>query len=75
MNGPKTIAVLFVCQHRMGHYRYTGTRTTGEEFKRCGKKATHVAEYPDRPPFYLCRKHSKTRNYVSELPLTCATTG
>jgi len=56
------------CQHRMGHYVNNGPRTSAEEYKYCGKKATHVANYPKNAPFYLCRKHAKSRSYVSELP-------
>ena len=52
----------------MGHYRYNGSYMTGEEYARCGKRATHVAEYPHHEPFYLCRKHAKIRCYVRELP-------
>ena len=55
------------CQHRLGHYRNLGPRVSDEEFKWCGKPATHVANYPHHKPFYLCKKHSKSRLYVSEL--------
>jgi len=59
------------CQHRMGHYRAIGPRVDDSEFGWCGKLATHVAEYPGRPPSYFCRKHAKTRCYTREISSGC----
>ncbi len=56
------------CQHRMGHYSWAPSGIDRGDMKLCGKRATHVAKYPKNEPFYLCRKHAKTRCYVSELP-------
>lgn len=56
------------CQHRMGHYSWNPAGTDRGDVRWCGKPATHVAEYPGKPPSYFCRKHSHSRRYVRELP-------
>lgn len=56
------------CQHRMGHYSWSPSGTDRGDVRWCGKPATHVAEYPGKPPSYFCRKHSRSRRYVRESP-------
>lgn len=54
------------CQHALGGYRrknYWEER----EYRECGKPATHVAKYPGKPMFFLCRRHTKSRMYVSPI--------
>lgn len=56
-----------VCQHRIGHYQWSPPGSDRGDVRRCGKPATHVAEYPGKPPSYFCSKHSHSRRYVREL--------
>lgn len=57
------------CQHRMGRYVWLPPCTDTGDVQWCGKPATHVAEYPGKPPSYFCRKHAKSRHFVRELPM------
>ena len=53
------------CQHVLGSYRRKNYWEESACREECGKAATHVAKYPGKPPLPLCRKHAKSRMYVS----------
>jgi hypothetical protein len=55
------------CQHKLGHYMWAPSGADKGPVNLCGKVATHVAAYPNSPKSYYCRKHSKTRHYITEI--------
>lgn len=74
--GSDALVQLPTCMHTMGHYVWRRPGSDRGDIVKCGKRATHVANYPNSDgPFYLCRKHSKTRLYLSELNTTMSQPG
>ena len=55
------------CQHVLGGYRRKNYWEESAVQVECGKPATHVANYPGKPSLHLCRKHAKSRMYVSPI--------